>query len=180
MKPFLLATCLALAGGAPVFAADYNLHLEEAGGLRTLIVVNAMSGAVAVATGDDELHLIEDDAARSIMAAAFPADPCNVARAAEASPAKIVIHKMNYDEDPVDVRSEKQVRLQRRDRFAAPHESADSDLTDAPEASYVARAGRVRTVRVLGADREEAARFIESAGGLGPDEIAAIEEAVGL
>jgi hypothetical protein len=167
------AMCAALAG--EVAAAPYDLLLVEKEGETTLAVRDLETHAVAFASGDAELRILDPLDSEAFFLGLVESGVCGrVTGGGEAPPPKIVIHKMDYDEDPADVRAERQTRLRARDRLN--EEVGDGAINDAA----APQSPPMRSTRLVGVDAVEAARFIDAAPGLSPDDAATIKEKLGL
>lgn len=191
MRLFLLAAASICASGAAAAAEpEFELRLDQKDGARTAAVENSRTGAFAVAAGAEELDLLKGAAAKAAMARLRVRPDIDIDLGDDDADAsgkrKIVIHKMDYDEDEAGDDEKREVRVIKRHR-----RKGDDDAsigveieTDAhPDQALSDDGGRVdkrRVILIRGADAEEAASFIDQIDGLDQSEKAAMKEAVGI
>lgn len=198
MKVLMLAavSSLALAGAAAASEATFDLRLDQENGNRTISVANDRNGAFAVAAGREELDLLKGadaDAAFKRLRAkpdididfhGKDADPEHDA----AGKRKIIIHKMDYDEDETGDGEKSELRIikrHRRDAQSGDDAGVEDDLDaeddmdlDLPDDSGSMTERRI--IYINAADKSAAAKFIDRIKGLDDNEKAAMKEAVGL
>jgi len=187
MRLALMAAILALAP-APLFAGSFDLSLDDTNGERIVVVARSGGGAVAVAAGSEDLKIQRgEDADRALASLTkVSADADDKARPAEGGKRKklkkIVIHKMEIDEDPADDEASREVRiLKKRDGERREEKllfENDNFLigSDAEGASAVER----RVIRMKGVDETRAIKFIDETAGLDAGEKAEMKRLVGL
>ncbi len=191
MKILPILAAFSTASGPAFAAGDFTLVIEEKDGIQTLAVSEVKSGALAVAIGSDDLKIVDGAAAQTIVARLLLADACDAGFAGGENPdvkPRVVIHKMDYDEDPTHVGAERETRIAPRDRFETDGEisglnrSGKNVAGETEDAALISGRGtnRMRITRITGANDAEASRFIDDAAGLDADEKAALKEALGL
>ena len=187
MRRRLLAVILTLAP-APLLAASFDLSLDETNGERIVVVARAGGGVFAVAAGGDDLKVLKgEDAerARARLVAiddALDDDPAPDADGGKTKK-KIVIHKVNVDEDAGGAGEEERViRLVRK----ADDERREETLIDdgaeplLKDEGDPEKAVERRVIRMNGADEARAIRFIDETKGLDEGEKAEMKAAAGL
>lgn len=190
---YLVAASILAAGGAAagaekighdVILEDHDVILEDLDGARTLAVVDATSGAFAIAAGREHLRVLVGDEAKAAFArlkgGEFEFDE-GVDRSGADS--RIIIHKMDYDEDAIDVRDKREVRIVERHRTDGADDAesdAEEALLDGPESGSGDAGKRLLIKRIVGVGAEEAAKFIDGVNGLDAEEKAMMKEAVRL
>ena len=156
------------------------------------LTIEALPLYSAVAAGGAALDLIEGDAAQKAFRKlnAFPdldlgGDEIDAERDASGK-RKIIVHKMDYEEDQSGDSETTEARIVKRperksdDGFAFDLDD-DSDETDAVHLSRSPDSGGDRRIIYInGADADAANRFIDKISGLEPAERAAMKRAVGL
>ncbi len=186
---FSLSTVAAGAMDAP----NFELMLDDRNGEKTFAVRNAATGAFAIAEGGDDLQLLSGEEAKSAFAVIDAQNDIDInldgdkaARNAKGK-RKIVIHKMDYEEDENDIRADKEVRIVTRrengkddDREIIIETGDDSDRDMVILNGDADDGEKRRVIRIMGADPGEAAKFIDDENGLDADEKAAMKAAVGL
>ena len=191
----LAISSLALAGHAAAADAKFDLRFDQESGQRTISVANSLNGAFAVAAGREDLDLLKGADAevafkrlRARPDVDIEFDDRDADREHDAAgKRKIVIHKMDYDEDDSGDDEKREVRIIRRHRPDA-DASGDASLEGGPETDdemeFELADGRSPTERrviyINAADRPAAAKFIDRIKGLDDAEKAAMKEAVGL
>jgi hypothetical protein len=178
MSAVLLAA-LTLAG------AGFELRLDEAQGARVAAISVIGSDLFVVAAGRDDLAILEpDDAAAALSllkknedfalllgGAVTPSAPSAATTDAETG-ARIVVHKMDYEEDLSNDPSGRELRVV---------SGASRKADPAPGLDETAAAGGAsRVIRIFGADEPAALRFIDALEGLDADEKAEMRAAIGL
>jgi hypothetical protein len=101
MRRLLLAALL-LSAPTPLFAASFDLSLDDINGERVVVVARAGGGAFAAAAGKEDLKILKGEDAERARAALVRMDSEALDDLSESDGKKrkkIVIHKMNVDED---------------------------------------------------------------------------------
>ncbi|MEK7264628.1 MAG: hypothetical protein AAB227_00890 [Pseudomonadota bacterium] len=196
MKALMLAavSSLTLAGAAAASDATYELRLDQKNGERTISVANDLNGAFAVAAGREALDLLEGEEADAALKRlrAGPeidfhhedADPEHDASGKR----KIVIHKMDYDEDETGDSEKREVRIIKRreiDVQSGDGEGVEDGLEaeddmDLDLADDTGSMSERRIISINAAGKAAATKFIDRIKGLDDAEKAAMKEAVGL
>ena len=198
MKLVMLAaiSSLALASGAGASEPTFDLRLDQENGARTIAVANDRNGAFVVAAGREELDLLdgaEADAAYKRLRAEpdldidFHDEDAGSEHDATGK-RKIIVHKMDYDEDETGADEKREVRVIKRHKRAvqsgddagledelAAGDDIELDLAD-DDGSTAER----RIIYIKAADAGAAVKFIDGLKGLEDSEKAAMKEAVGL
>ncbi len=191
MRLFLLAAASICASGAAAASEpEFELRLDQKNGARTVAVENSKTGAFAVAAGAEELDLLDGGAAKAAMARLRARPDIDIDLGDDGADAsgkrKIVIHKMDYDEDEAGDEEKREVRVVKRHQRKSDDDAGidievetgadfDQDLSDDD-----ARVEERRVILIRGAGAEKAASFIGKIDGLDDDEKAAMKEAVGI
>lgn len=185
------ATFLCLSDAAAAGPTSYELRLNEIGGRTTLAISVPATGTYAIAAGAEDLHVLEDAEAKAAFDRLTRTDNPH-GESAELGGAeetrKIVIHKMDYDEDIAGSEESHEVRVVQRisrsydddEIFAETPRMDESGSIWVEKEKDTGREGRRRFIRVFGADADEAAGFIDGARGLNAAEKAAMKNTVGL
>jgi hypothetical protein len=185
-----VVSSLALAGAAAASDATFDLRLDQKDGERTISVANERTGAFAVAAGHEELDLLEGDGAEAAFKRLKASPDIDIdLRGADdgkefdgSGKRKIVIHKMDYDEDETGDAERREVRIVKRHQRDADAEdeidNEDEIEIDLPgdDASTTER----RVILINAADAKSAVKFIDRIKGLDDAERAAMKESVGL
>ncbi len=173
MSAVLLAL-LTLAG------AGFELRLDETQGARVAAISVIGSELFVVAAGRDDLAILgPDDAAAALRLLKKNEDFALLLGGGVAAPApsaatgaRIVVHKMDYEEDLANDPRGRELRVVR---------GASRKADRAPGLDETAAAGgAVRVIRIFGADVPAALRFIDALEGLDADEKAEMRAAIGL
>lgn len=191
MRLFLLAAASMCASGTAVASEpEFELRLDQKNGERTVAVENSKTGAFAVAAGAEELNLLEGGAAKAAMARLRSRPDIDIDLGDDDADAsgkrKIVIHKMDYDEDDAGDEEKREVRVIKRH-----HRKGDDDAEINIEVEADAeidhdlsdddlRVEERRVILIKGAGAEKTASFIDKIDGLDDDEKAAMKETVGI
>lgn len=180
--------CAAAVFFAPAgaLAATFDVSLDEINGERTLVVARSGGGAAAVAAGGEDLKVLRGEAAERAIASLAkvdapepPQSPGSDKGAKKPRQKKIVIHKMEIDDDHSG--AEKEIRVirkaggeRREERLLSEEESflIEGD----PAAASVER----RIIRMKGVDEARAIKFIDETAGLDAGERAEMKTAAGL
>ncbi len=170
-------------GAATAPAARFDLKLNQQDERRLIAIVAPETGLFSVAAGDHDLAILSGEAARAALLAFENSDEPVVdfagASGEEAGPdRKIVIHKMDYSEDLADADESRERRVIRRARPEGEFAFNFGEAKD-PAPTAAARKG-ARLIRILGADADAAAAFIEGLDGLDAEEKRRMKEFVGL
>lgn len=189
------ASLLGFAGGAAAASAGYELRLDEIDGQRTVAVSDPATGAFAIAAGMSDLRVLEGEEAKAAFDRLTKAGDIEHegGEAGDERDAKgkrkIVIHKMDFDEDAAGEEKSREVRVIRRHQRASnedrdvviePHgDDEDGDQRFEMDKDAGGEGSR-RVIRIYGADADDALEFIDSAKGLDAAEKAAMKAAVGL
>lgn len=185
-KEATMRVVLAAAAMAGAAAAEpFDIILVQQADERTLVVHDENSGRTLVFVGNDDLRPLEATEAEETYRRLVEQGNCgsepSSAGIAPAAPPRIKIHKMDYDEDPIDVRGDSQTRVPGRDRVSGDlvrHE-AEPDANGLNAAGAEA-ARSIRLIRLTGAAGAEASRFIDDVTGIDPAAAAEIGEMLGL
>lgn len=173
MSAFLLAAW-SLAG------AGFELRLDETAGMRVAAITVAGSDRSVVAAGRDDLAILApEEAAAALGRLRSNEDLAALLGGADAPPApvaatvaRIIVHKMDYEEDLANDPRGGELRVGKREGRTA---IAAPGLDEA-----AAAAGASRIIRIFGADEPATLRFIDALEGLDADEKAEMRAAVGL
>lgn len=187
MRSFVCAVLVFLAPTAGI-AATFDVSLDDINGQRVLVVARSGGGAAGVASGGEDLKVLRGEAAERAIAALTKVEAPELSSAPDGGKAeskarkrKIVIHKMDVDEDESDG-SEKEVRIIRKTDGERREEALlgrDEDfllLEDEPAANSLER----RFIRLKGVDEARAIKFIDETLGLDVGERAEMKAAAGL
>jgi hypothetical protein len=184
-----ILVCAVFAVLAPTagFAAAFDVSLDDINGQRVLVVARSGGGAAGVASGGEDLTVLRGEAADRAIASLTEVEATKLGGAEENGAAKgkarkrkIVIHKMDFDEDESGG-SEKEVRIIRKTDGQRREEallSGDEDflIEGEPAANAVER----RIIRLKGVDESRAIKFIDETPGLDVGERAEMKKAAGL
>lgn len=182
--------CAASAAAAP---PGFDLRFDQTGGARLVSVANARTGAFVAAAGGGSLDLLEGDAAQialdrlnTLLDLDLGGDEANGERDASGK-RKIIVHKMDYDEDQSGDSASPETRIITRQKNGGDGQYAFDLNDDSGEAGTVhlsaapdACGADRRLIYINGADAAAAAKFIDKIAGLEPAERAAMKRAVGL
>lgn len=185
------ATLLGLSDAVAAGSVSYELRLNEVNGRTTLAISVPATGAFAIAAGAQDLLVLDDGEAKAAFDRLTRTDnpqgeSTEPSGAEEAR--KIVIHKMDYDEDVAGNGESREIRVVQRfirsdddDEIIdeTPRKDESGAIRVKKEEDF-GRDGRRRFIRVFGADASEAVEFIDGARGLNEAEKAAMRKAVGL
>lgn len=196
MRIVVLAAVSSLALAFPAAASEptFELRLDQENGQRIISVANEKNGAYAVAAGGEDLRVLEGSQAEAAFKRprATPGaglDFHDADREHDGSgKRKIVVHKMDYDEDQSGDDDTREVRIiKRRENATMPGEEGEiedeADAADDIDLDLPDGDGSLRERRILyvnAADETAAAKFIDRIKGLDDNEKAAMKEAVGL
>lgn len=193
MRRFAAFLASAAFLSAPALAAGFDLRLDEADGLKTVAVTNAATGAFAIASGAGALDLLEGEAAKSAFDSLSAREDIDIRLDGDDADfdlehdaegkRRIIIHKMDYDEDMSGAEESREVRITKRRKTERDAGGSILDQervieTEIDEGSNGAK--RRRAIRIIGADAAEAAKFVDDIDGLEAGEKAAMKAAVGL
>lgn len=196
MKPSLIvaASLFCLASAAAAAEPAFNLRLEQKDGDRKVAVSNAATGAFAVAAGGKELDLLAGDDARAVLKR-LNAEPDLEIEPGEDDPfahaedgkRKIIVHKMDYDEDETGDEEKREIRIVKRHHRKSGDDAADIDIENegdddvhiAVHSDGPSRSER-RVIVITGADAGAAVKFIDQIEGLDAREKQSMKSAVGL
>ncbi len=186
------ASALTLASAAAASPPAYDLRLDSQDGQTTVSVANSRSGAFAVATGAGELDLLEGDTAKAAFERLRNQPEIDFhgegADADHDGKRKIIVHKMDYDEDDTGDEEKREVRIIKRHKNKADkaddvefetaieiEDDLDIELTDDGSGK-----NERRIILINVADAKAATKFIDGIKGLDNAEKAEMKAAVGL
>lgn len=178
--------CAALAFIAPsaLFAATFDVSLDDINGERVLVVARSGGGVAAVAAGAEDLKVLRGDAAERAIAALTKVEgpeppPAPGEGESERGKKKIVIHKMEIDEGDDD--AEREIRVIRKTDGERREEKLLSEEEDfLIEGDLAGAAVERRIIRLKGVDEARAIKFIDETAGLDAGERAELKTAAGL
>ncbi len=184
-----MLACVLLVALAPNagLAAAFDVSLDDINGQRILVVARSGGGAAGVASGGEDLEVLRGEAAERAIASLTDVEATKPEGAQGSGAAegkvrkrKIVIHKMDVDEDESGG-SEKEVCIIRKTDGERREEallSGDEDflIEGEPAATSVER----RIIRLKGVDEARAIKFIDETPGLDVGERAEMKKAAGL
>ena len=186
MRRTVLAAIIATAPTS-LFAATFDLSLDDLNGERTVVIARSGDGVFAAAAGRADLKVLTGaDAERaraSLISMADEApDGSRNTHGESGSKRKIVVHKMDVDEDDDALHDEERrtVRIPKstdgpRREETLLNEDAEALIEDETEG-----ADERRVIRLKGVDEADAIRFIDDIKGLDSGERAQMKAAVGL
>ena len=177
--------CAAFAVLAPTagLAATFDVSLDDLNGERVLVVARSGGGAAGVASGGEDLKILRGEAAERAIAALTAVEAAELSGASEGGAAKkrkIVIHKMDVDEDDHGG-GETEVRIIRKtDGKRREEELLGGDAEFLIDGEPAANAVERRIIRLKGVDEARAIKFIDETPGLDVGERAEMKTAAGL
>ncbi len=179
----LICSIFAFLAPTAGWAATYDVSLDDINGERVLVVARSSGGAAGVASGGEDLKILRGEAAERAIASLAKVEGPEHAGAREGGEErkrKIVIHKMDIDEDESGG-SEKEARIIRKTdgkRREEGHLSGEEEfLVDGePAADSVER----RIIRLRAVNEARAIKFIDETPGLDVGERAELKTTVGL
>lgn len=187
MRCLFIAAILALAP-SPLFAAAFDLSLDETNGERVVVVARAGGGVFAVAAGGEDLTVLTGEAADRARAGLAKMDAIRAEDLAgedsgdgnKAKKKKIIIHKMNVDEAEEIGDEKRVVRVIRKTAGERGEETQFEDIEEPLLHGDKDDAVERRVIRMKGADEARAVKFIDETKGLTEGEKAEMKAAVGL
>jgi len=196
MRILTFATVSMLAMAAPALASEptFELRLDQSNGQRTVAVANEKSGAYAVAAGGEDLSVLEGSQAEEAFKRlrAMPGADIDFHDADREHDGKgnrkIVVHKMDYDEDSWGDDDTREVRIIKR-RKSDPMPGEEIEIEDEADAADDidldlpddgSSSSERRLLYINAADEKAAVKFIDRIKGLDDSEKSAMKEAVGL
>jgi hypothetical protein len=182
MRTLIYAVFAVLAPTAGL-AATFDVSLDDINGQRVLVVARSGGGTAAVASGGEDLKVLRGEAAERAMAALtrveapeLTGDPVP----GKAKKRKIVIHKMDVEEDESGG-GEKEVRtIRKTDGERREEELLSGDEDFLIDGETAANSVERRIIRLKGVDEARAIRFIDETPGLDVGERAEMKTAAGL
>lgn len=183
----LACAFLALLAPTGGLAATFDVSLDDINGERVFVVARSGGGAAGVASGREDLNVLRGEAAERAIASLTrveapepPGAPEGGRADSKARKRKIVIHKMEVDEDESGA-SEKVVRVIRKtDGERSEEELLKGDEDFLLEGEDAPDAGERRIIRLKGVDEARAIKFIDETSGLDAGERAEMKTAAGL
>jgi hypothetical protein len=183
---FLLCAAVALLAPSATLAATFDVSLDEKNGERILVVARSGGGAAAVAAGGEDLRVLRGEEAEKAVAALAKVDTPDLPAAAGAEGGdrtklkkKIVIHKMEIDED-ADVEDRELRIIRKTDDSRREEELLRDEERFLIEGQPAAEAIERRIIRMKGVDEARAIKFIDETEGLDAGERAEMKTAAGI
>jgi hypothetical protein len=169
----------------PALAARFDIRLEERGPDRTLIVTEESAGAVAVAAGRETLRLLPKTEALAVYERLKAGGSLLLAETAPANAPpdrRIVIHRLDVEEDLENGVSERERGVVRKHVNAASPGAYDSEIAESEllAASVDDAPLLVKRTELEGADEKTAAAFIDAVSGLASADKARLKSLVGI
>jgi hypothetical protein len=185
------ASALVLASADAASQPAYDIRLDSKDGQTAVSVVNNRTGAFAVAAGGEQLDLLAGDDAKAAFERLKTQPDIDMHKEhsdGEHGKRKIIVHKMDYEEDDAGDEEKREVRVIKRHKNKADkaddveiettidiEDDLDIELTDDSSEK-----NERRIILINAADGKAAAKFIDGVKGLDNDEKAAMKAAVGL
>jgi len=187
---FPLLTAILMLSPGPLLAATFDLSLDATNAERIVVVARSGGGAAAVAAGDEDLKVLRGEDADRARAKLAKVDIDDAEKTAFADDGddkkkrkKIVIHKMDFDEDgAAGEEGKREIRILKKTGQGRREEELlleDDDRLIRDGAAEVTAVER-RVIRMKGVDEARAIKFIDETEGLDAGEKAQMKAAVGL
>ncbi len=187
MRRFFIALSLAFAPTA-LLAGSFDLSLDETNGERILVLARADGGVFAVAAGGADLKVLRGEEAERARARLLKVDAEDGvedgADGKEQKKKKIILHKMDVDEDGAGAGEEEKrvVRVIRKtggDRREETLLGEDAETLIRGDGDAEGSVER-RVIRLKGVNDARAIKFIDETKGLDDGEKGEMKAAVGL
>lgn len=185
------ASALTLASAAAASPPAYDLRFDRQDGQTTVSVANNQTGAFAVAAGAGELDILAGDDAKAAFERLKTQPEIDMHKEhsdGDHGKRKIIVHKMDYDEDDTGDEEKREVRIIKRHKNKA--DKADDveletaiEIEDDLEVELMddgSGKNERRIILINAADAKAAAKFIDGIKGLDNAEKSEMKAAVGL
>lgn len=178
MRIFVSAVIAILIPGWAA-AGTFDLSLDDLNGERILVVARSGGGSAAVAAGGEDLKVLRGAEAELAIARLARVDPAAAGDRASKRQKKIVIHKLDIDDD--NSGEGREVRIVRKtDGGRREEELLRGEEDFLLDGDPAAKSVECRIIRLKGVDAARAIKFIDETAGLDAGERLEMKAAAGL